>query len=63
MVVLSSYMLDENLIQSMKDGYIEMSELNLIIAREGFHLECEVEQIYSQELLNEYLNNNDKDGE
>nr|WP_246562820.1 antitoxin MazE [Nosocomiicoccus ampullae] len=56
-------MLDENLIQSMKDGYIEMSELNLIIAREGFHLECEVEQIYSQKLLNEYLNNNDKDGE
>ncbi|OFL49234.1 MULTISPECIES: hypothetical protein [Nosocomiicoccus] len=61
---MSSYMLDKSIEQSMKDGYLEMSELNLIIAREGFHLECEVERIYSQKLQNEQnKNNNKKDGE
>ncbi len=57
-------MLDKSIQQSMKDGYLEMSELNLIIAREGFHLECEVEHIYSQKLQNEQnKNNNKRDGE
>ena len=57
-------MLDKSIEQSMKDGYLEMSELNLIIAREGFHLECEVKRIYSQKLQNEQnKNNNKKDGE